>query len=302
MEKDLAEKNPPCPSAPALMREFSITPKKDKGQNFLKDPSTARMIVSRAQIGPDERVLEIGPGLGALTFLLAGAAKSVVAVEWDRKLAEVLSRQLELSGLTNARIIREDVLNVDFGEIAALSGGPLTVVSNLPYCLSSPILVKIVEARKSVTRAILMFQKELADRITSLPGSREYGRISVLAQYAATIKTIASIGRDQFIPRPAVDSVVVEISFNPSPAYPAKSEELFFEVVKAAFGQRRKTLKNSLAGSSLGLSSGDIETALKNAGIDPSRRAETLSLAEFAALSDSVGEIEGLVGDKENGS
>lgn len=291
MQIDLPDTSQPCPSAPALMREFSITPKKDKGQNFLKDPSTARMIVSRAQIEPNERVLEIGPGLGALTFLLAGAAKSVVAVEWDRKLAEVLSRQLEISGLTNARIIREDVMNVDFGEIAALSGGPLTVVSNLPYCLSSPILVKIVEARKNVSRAILMFQKELADRITSMPGSREYGRISVLAQYAATIKTIAHMGRDQFIPRPAVDSVVLEIAFRQAPAYPAKSEELFFEVVKAAFGQRRKTLKNSLAGSSLALSANDIETALKNAGIEPKRRAETLSLEEFAALSDAVGEM-----------
>ena len=162
------------------------------------------------------------------------------------------------------------------------------VFGNLPYNISSPILVRLVQERQSVSQATLMFQKELADRICAEPGGKTYGRLSVLVQYCARIKKILQIKAADFFPKPKVDSTVLNITFLETPAFPANDETFLFKVVQAAFGQRRKTLKNALSGSFLHLDETLIRTALSNAAIDPSRRAETLSVPEFVRLSDHL--------------
>jgi 16S rRNA (adenine1518-N6/adenine1519-N6)-dimethyltransferase len=270
---------------------MDLQAKKQLGQNFLSDPSTAEMIVSRARIRATDTVLEIGPGLGALTFPLAKCARQVIAIEKDHQIAGILKSLIAGSRLSHVTIIENDILKVNVNEIADQAGHPLVVMGNLPYNISSQVLIQLIQNRKSVSRAILMFQKELAERITSNPGVKDYGRITVMLKYCADVSTIATVKSHLFFPKPKVDSEVVEIRFKTRLPWPADDEVFLSRVIQASFGKRRKTLKNALSSSSLAISGQLAEQALAGAFIVPSRRAETLSIAEFVALSNCLGNL-----------
>jgi len=274
-----------------LLSSMDLQAKKQLGQNFLSDPSTAEMIVSRARICASDTVLEIGPGLGALTFPLAKCARQVIAVEKDHQIAGILKSMIDSSHISHVTIIENDILKVNLNEIADQAGHPLVVMGNLPYNISSQVLIQLIQNRKAVSRAILMFQKELAERITSDPGVKDYGRITVMLKYCADVSTLATVKSHLFFPKPKVDSAVVEIRFRTHPPWPADDEVFLSRVTQAAFGKRRKTLKNALSSSSLGISGQLAENALECASIVPSRRAETLSIAEFVALSNCLGTL-----------
>ena len=275
----------------ALLKAWNLRPQKKLGQHFLVDPSTAEMIVRRSRITAADTVLEIGAGLGALTIPAAGVAKRVYAVETDPKLTQLLKTELLVHKLTNIEIIEKNILQVDISSLANKSGRGLIVMGNLPYNISSQILVQLIEARDHVSRSILMFQKELARRIKAGPGNKDYGRLTVMLSYCAEIKSIATIAPSLFYPPPKIESEVVEVDFNISRAYPSHDETMLFQVIKAAFGNRRKTLKNSLSASGLHIDPQTAEKALTAAGIDPGRRAETLEAAEFIALQISLAQI-----------
>jgi 16S rRNA (adenine1518-N6/adenine1519-N6)-dimethyltransferase len=268
---------------------MDLQAKKQLGQNFLSDPSTAEMIVSRAGISPSDTVLEIGPGLGALTFPLAECAGHVIAVEKDPQIAGMLKSMIDGKQLSHVTIIENDILKVNVMDIADQAGRPLVVMGNLPYNISSQVLIQLIQSRKAVSRAILMFQKELAERITSEPGVKDYGRITVMLKYCADVGTIATVKSHLFFPKPKVDSAVVEIRFKTILTCPADDEVFLSRVIQASFGKRRKTLKNALSSSNLKISGQLAEEALICASIVPSRRAETLSIAEFVALSNCLG-------------
>lgn len=274
-----------------LLSSMDLQAKKQLGQNFLSDPSTAEMIVSRARIRATDTVLEIGPGLGALTFPLAKCARQVIAIEKDHQIAGILKSLIAGSRLSHVTIIENDILKVNVNEIADQAGHPLVVMGNLPYNISSQVLIQLIQNRKAVSRAILMFQKELAERITSNPGVKDYGRITVMLKYCADVSTIATVKSHLFFPKPKVDSEVVEIRFKTRLPWPADDEVFLSRVIQASFGKRRKTLKNALSSSSLAISGQLAEQALAGAFIVPSRRAETLSIAEFVALSNCLGNL-----------
>ncbi|OQX20872.1 MAG: ribosomal RNA small subunit methyltransferase A [Desulfobacteraceae bacterium IS3] len=272
-----------------LLTAWNLKPKKHLGQNFLSDPSTSEMIANRSEISSDDAVLEIGAGLGALTIPLARMARKVYAVEKDRQLTDLLKTELLVNQISNAVLIQENILNMDIAELAQNEGRKLVVMGNLPYNISSQILVQLIHSRKAVKRAVLMFQKELADRITASSGCKDYGRLTVMLAYCADIRKLANIGANLFFPKPKVDSQVLEIKFKEMPDVSVNDEDFFFRVIKAAFGQRRKTLRNALAGSELEIDTDTASRALEAAGIDPSRRAETLTVAEFAVLGNRLG-------------
>lgn len=272
-----------------LLTAWNLRPKKQLGQNFLSDPSTSEMITSRSEISSDDVVLEIGAGLGALTIPVARIAEKVYAVEKDRQLTELLKTELLVNQISNVVLTQDNILDIDVTALAQNEGRKLLVMGNLPYNISSQILVQLIHSRRHVKRAVLMFQKELAERITAKSGCKDYGRLTVMLGYCADIRKLANIGANLFFPKPKVDSQVLEIKFKDVPDNFVNDEELFFRVIKAAFGQRRKTLRNALAGSELRIDTDTANRALEAAGIDPSRRAETLSVAEFAALSDRLG-------------
>jgi len=271
-----------------LLSAWNLHPKKQLGQNFLAEPSTARMIIERAGITPEDTVLEIGSGLGALTIPAAARAGRVIAVETDRQIAGLLKTELLAAGTDNVDIVRDSILKVDIAHLAADEKRKLVVIGNLPYNISSQILVQLVNARATVSRAVVMFQKELAERLLAVPGNKVYGRITVMLAYCAEIKTVATIKARMFHPRPKVDSEVLEVCFRERIDQPADDEEYLFQVIKAAFGKRRKTMKNALGQSQLGIDGSTAEKALTAAEIDPVRRAETLTVAEFVRLSNSL--------------
>jgi 16S rRNA (adenine1518-N6/adenine1519-N6)-dimethyltransferase len=275
-------------SPKALLNAWNLRPKKKLGQHFLADPSTADMIVRRSRITSKDTVLEIGAGLGALTIPAAKIAGCVYAVETDAKLTQLLKTELLVHQLANVEIIEKNILNLDIRSLSKKLEHRLIVMGNLPYNISSQVLIQLVEGRKYVNRAILMFQKELARRITASPGNRDYGRLTVMLSYCAKIKSIATIAPSLFYPAPKIDSEVVEIDFNISCAYPPHDETMLFQVIKAGFGNRRKTLKNALSASGLQIDPQIAHRALTAAGIDPSRRAETLGVSEFVALQISL--------------
>lgn len=271
-----------------LLKAWELKPKKRLGQNFLTDPSTARTIIARADLSADDVVLEIGAGLGALTIPLAMAVKKVYAVEKDDQLIELLKAELLANRITNCEVIAQNILEMKLDTIAAATPQKLTVVGNLPYGISSQILIKLIQSRSAIERAVLMFQKELAQRIGSEPGGRQYGRITAMLRYCADIRFLADIKASVFYPPPKVDSAVIEITFKATTIYGPHDEDMLYKVIKAAFGNRRKTLKNALTAAGLQIESQIALQALYGAGIDPTRRAETLSPSEFVALSVSL--------------
>lgn len=273
-----------------LLNGWQIKPKKQLGQNFLASPRTAEQIVTKSGLGSDDTVLEIGSGLGALTIPLARTVGKVYAVETDRRIVPLLKTELMTAGLDNVEIIKQDIMQFDIVALAQHVNSRLTVMGNLPYHISSQVLVRLINHRKWVDRAVLMFQKELAQRLMAVPGGKRYGRLTVMLTYAAKVQRLIELTADQFFPKPKIASTVLKVDFQPHESK-AKDEPLLYDVIKAAFGQRRKTLKNSLSGSFLNIAPQAAESALTKAGIDPKRRAETLSVAEFINLTDQIGDI-----------
>ena len=271
-----------------LLKAWNLKPKKMLGQNFLIHPGTSDAIVKAAKITSENIVLEIGSGLGALTLPLAKASKHLYAVEKDAKMADLLKTELLAGNISNVSLMVKNILKLNIEEIVERSFDKIIVVGNLPYSISSQILIKLIHSRKYISHAVVMFQKELALRIMEPPGSKKYGRISAMLKYCADTSKVMTVTADQFYPKPQIDSVVLRISFKDQPDFPADDEGHLFQVIKAAFGQRRKTLKNALQGSELHLSSEFAGNVLKQAGIDPTRRAETLDVEEFVRLSNRI--------------
>jgi 16S rRNA (adenine1518-N6/adenine1519-N6)-dimethyltransferase len=256
-----------------LLRAGAVNPRKDLGQNFVVDPNTIRKMVEAARLAPGDRVLEIGAGAGSLTLGLAGAAESVLAVELDARLLPVLHEVL--AGASNVDILHADALRLPLGQLDVNR-----LVGNLPYSIAAALVIKVLSEAPQVGELTVMTQREVAERFAALPGSRVYGATSVLVRYFGTPAVVARVSRNAFYPVPNVDSAVVRI-VRQAHDLPVERED-FFALVKAAFSQRRKTLRNALtshAGSPFA-----AERALKRSGIDPRARAESLAVADFARL------------------
>ena len=264
-----------------ILKAFGLRMSKKLGQNFLIDARIVQGIVEAAEIEPGDRVLEIGPGIGTLTQGLAEAGADVTAVELDKKLPTVLKETLK--AYDNVRIVPGDILKVNIPEI--MGEAPFKVAANLPYYITTPILMTLLERRLPITHMVTMVQKEVAERMTATPGSRIYGALSVAVQYYTEPEIVLDVPPRSFIPAPEVMSVVVSCRVRKEPAVAVQDEKLFFRVVKAAFGQRRKTLMNALKGG--GFSKEAVRDALEQSGIDPTRRGETLTLEEFGRLADA---------------
>lgn len=258
----------------------SIYPKKRLGQNFLKDPHYLKKIVDEAGLGPEDQVLEIGPGLGHLTRFIAEKAKRVIAVELDDRLIPLLKEGF--AGVSNVEIVHADALEYPFEALP----GIWKLIANLPYYVSTPIIQKAVNARQRFSSMVLMLQKELAERITSGPGTKEYGALSVYVQMYMEVAIAFYVPAAAFSPSPDVDSALVVFKIRERSAVEVKDEAHLMRVVSTAFSRRRKTLRNSL--KQLGISRTDMDKIEQEIGIDLTRRPETLSIAEFGRLSDSI--------------
>ena len=264
---------------PALLHQYGLRPRKGLGQNFLLDETALRQIVSAAELGPDDCVLEIGPGLGSLTRHLALAARIVNAVELDRDLFAPLKKVL--APYKNVRLVQGDILALDPSVLVDAPG--YVVVANIPYYITSAVIRHLLEGSPRPRRIVLTVQKEVARRICAVPGDMSLLALSVQVYGRPTIA--ARIPAEAFYPAPSVDSAVVRMDIYPEPAIPSTLLETFFRLAKAGFGQKRKTLRNSLA-SLLGREG--AESLLAAAGIDPMRRAETLTLEEWGKVSEEV--------------
>lgn len=262
--------------------------KKRLGQHFLKDQRVIHGILERSGFDSSTRVLEIGPGRGALTFPLARRVERVLAVEKDRDLSAWLNERLAALRIDNTEVINADILRFDFGILDGFSRDRIHVIGNLPYNVSTPVLETIIDNRKRFRRAVLMFQKEVADRLSASPGGRSYGALTVMVRLHARVRRVMSVGGDCFHPKPRVDSTVVELDFDiPHPAR-AADEARFRAVVKGAFRHRRKTLLNALAASFPAWSRETITRALDDCLIKPGRRAETLTIDDFLRLGEAL--------------
>ena len=268
-------------------------PKKSLGQNFLVDKNIIRKIMEAAAIEADEHVLEIGPGRGALTGELLKAGARVLAVEFDKSLAEEL-RSIYGSS-KNFELIEADALKLDFSELAREYGTPFKVVSNLPYNISGPLLARVIEQRQAFTGLVLMLQREVAERLLAPPSTKEYGALTVLTRTFAGVERLFQVSPGCFRPRPKVQSTVIRLVPLDSPRVEVHDPGLYRRVVKAAFGQRRKTLANALKALDLGPDAppGAVDEALSRAGIDPKRRGETLGLEEFSTLTKAFLSVQG---------
>ena len=273
-----------------------IKAKKSLGQNFLTDQRVARRIIDAVSPLPTDIVIEIGPGTGALTRLLVERSGHVEAIEIDTHLADAVRRSLNADNLS---IVAADALVLDWGELITDAKtklglpGPadqdlkrVRIVANLPYYISTPIIERMLSVGRSVFDMTLMLQKEVADRITTGPGSKEYGYLSVMVQYYCIAKKLFEVPPSAFTPIPRVQSAVIKLTVRELPAVEVSDEAKFFALVRAAFAQRRKTILNNLKAASRALEfTQPLESALEAASVAPQRRAETLSLEEFAALS-----------------
>jgi 16S rRNA (adenine1518-N6/adenine1519-N6)-dimethyltransferase len=251
----------------------------------LHDPEIIRKIIASAGFGASDLVLEIGPGRGALTFPLARSVGQVVGVEKDAQLVSSLKKNLSRKGIVNVTLISHDILKWDFREICLSPFSKIKVIGNLPYNISTPFLDKLIENRAFISKAVLMFQLEIAKRLTALPGGKTYGALSVLVQYFARATSLLEVTKDSFFPKPKVDSMVLELDFERPYPKTATDETGFRNVVKGAFAHRRKTLLNSLKGVYPYIDREMLKEEIKACGIDPGRRAETLEIDEFLCLA-----------------
>lgn len=273
----------------ALLKRHGFQTRRAFGQHLLIDRNVLTRIVGAASLGSEDRVLEIGPGIGTLTRELAAAAGRVTAIELDARLLPILGEVL--ADRPNAEVVHADFLRLDLTDFLAARCGErrCKVVANVPYYITSPIIAALLEQKRHLERIVLMVQREVAERLAGAPGTEDYGALAVFVQWHATIETVARVSRRCFLPPPRVDSAVVRLTPRPAPPAPVADEARLFDVVHAAFQKRRKTLLNALSTfPALNLSREAAAGALARAGIDPTRRGETLSLAEFARLSDAT--------------
>lgn len=262
-----------------ILKSFGLHASKRLGQNFLVDGAVVKDIVAAAEIVAGDRVLEIGPGIGTLTQGLLEAGAHVAAVELDKKLPAVLAETL--ASYDHLRVVPGDILKTDIR--ALMENQPFKVAANLPYYITTPILLALLEQRLPITHIVTMVQKEVAERMIAAPGSKIYGALSVAVQYHTEPRIVREVAPRSFIPAPEVASAVIACRKREKPPVEVEDERMFFRVVRAAFGQRRKTLANALLG--VGASKTAVRRALEEAGIDAQRRGETLRLAEFAHLA-----------------
>lgn len=263
---------------------------KSLGQNFLIDTNVIDRIIEGARVKEGDYVIEVGPGIGTLTKEMGKTAQKVVAIEIDKTLIPILEETL--SDFPNIEVINKDILKVDVQELVKekLNGGPVKLIANLPYYITTPIVMKFLEEDIPVTDIVVMVQKEVADRMNAKPNTKDYGALSVAVQYYCDTEIVAKAPRHMFMPQPNVDSTVIGLHVREEIKYLVDNEDIFFKTVKASFGQRRKTLLNSLSGLGF-LSKDQIKQALQEANIDEKRRGETLSIEEFASLANEVNRI-----------
>jgi len=253
-----------------LLAAYGRYPRKNLGQHFLVDPKVVERIIAAAKLTKDDLVIEIGSGLGVVTAEIAAEANHLIAIEIDKELVEMSKHVLK--DTPNITFVAQDILKVDFAELAL--GRKYKVVGNLPYNITAPIVEKILTAAEKPELAVIMVQKEVAERMAAVPGTKKYGSFSIFTQYYAKATLLSLVSKSSFHPWPNVSSAVVSLVPHPSPLFPGIDEKRFFDIVHAAFQQRRKKLRNSLA-----------EFKLDDSGIDLNRRPEELTLEDFARLA-----------------
>ena len=268
----------------AVLQKYNFVFQKKFGQNFLIDPRVLEKIVEAARITPQDCVLEIGPGIGTMTQYLAESAREVVAVEIDRALIPIL--QDTLSAYDNVTVLNQDIMKVDVGRIVEErnQGRPIKVVANLPYYITTPIIMGLLENHVPLQSITVMVQKEVAERMQVGPGTKEYGAFSLAVQYYAMPEVVAHVPANCFMPRPNVDSTVIRLTRYQEPPVKAADEKYLFALIRASFNQRRKTLANGLLGG-MGLPREQVVAALEEMGLPASVRGEALTLEQFARLS-----------------
>ena len=287
---DPAELATPAGTA-RVLRAFGIRPRKRFGQHFLISRRVLDRLLAEAEPGPTDLVLEVGAGLGTLTVALAATGAQVVGVEVDERLIPIL--RAATAGFPRVRLVHGDIMALDLVELTVGEGaprGPLKLVANLPYNLASPLLVRCLESLPTLTRAVVTIQAEVAERIQAPPGNKDYGALSVAVQFRADARKVLRVPPGAFYPSPEVDSAVLRLDVLPQRRVRVRDEALFFTVVRAAFGQRRKMLRSALVGARPGVTAERVRAACGRAGIDPRRRGETLGLEEFGSLTDALAE------------
>ena len=277
----------------AVLNRYKFAFQKKFGQNFLIDTHVLERIIDEAGITPDDFVLEIGPGIGTMTQYLACAAREVVAVEIDKVLIPILEGDT-LKEFDNVTVINEDILKVDINKLVEEKNGgrPIKVVANLPYYITTPIIMGLFESHVPIESITIMVQKEVADRMKTGPGSKEYGALSLAVQYYANPEIVANVPPNCFMPRPNVGSAVIRLTRHETPVVDVKDEKLMFRIIRASFNQRRKTLVNGLKNSGeINFTKEQIEAAITAIDKPLTIRGEALTLAEFAALSNAFSEM-----------
>lgn len=275
-----------------IINKYSFAFQKKFGQNFLIDSNVLESIIRGAEITKDDFVLEIGPGIGTMTQYLCEAARQVVAVEIDKMLIPILEDTL--SEYDNVEVINQDVLKVDIKSLAEEknNGKPIKVVANLPYYITTPIIMGLFESGVPIDSITIMVQKEVADRMQTGPGSKDYGALSLAVQYYATAKVILNVSATCFMPRPNVDSAVIKLTRHKEPTVNVADEKLMFKIIRASFNQRRKTLVNGLKNSTeLSFSKEQIVKVIEKIGKPETIRGEALTLEEFAELANAFTEL-----------
>ncbi|MCL6458847.1 MAG: 16S rRNA (adenine(1518)-N(6)/adenine(1519)-N(6))-dimethyltransferase RsmA [Gorillibacterium sp.] len=274
----------------AIVKKHGIVMKKSLGQNFLIDTNILQKIVIAAELGEAKGALEIGPGIGALTEQLAKASGKVTAVEIDQRLVPVLAETL--AAYDNVTIVHGDILKLQLASLietqfAGCEG--VSVVANLPYYVTTPIIMKLLEEKLPLENIVVMIQKEVADRMTARPGTKDYGSLSIAVQYYCVAELVTIVPRTVFIPQPRVDSAIIRLKLRDNPAVEVSNEAFFFTTVQASFAQRRKTLGNNLLARFFAKDQREtMNELLVGIGIDPVRRGETLSMIEFARLAEAL--------------
>ncbi|MBR4209680.1 MAG: 16S rRNA (adenine(1518)-N(6)/adenine(1519)-N(6))-dimethyltransferase RsmA [Lachnospiraceae bacterium] len=276
----------------AVLQKYNFRFQKKFGQNFLIDPHVLEKIIRAAEVTKDDFVLEIGPGIGTMTQYLAEAAREVLAVEIDRSLLPILEDTL--SPYDNVTVLNADILKVDIAEIAREKneGKPIKVVANLPYYITTPILMGLLESGAPVSSITVMVQKEVADRMAAGPGTKDYGALSLAVQFYAETYLAANVPPNCFMPRPNVGSAVIRLTRREEPPVKVHSQELLFKLIRASFNQRRKTLVNGLNNyAGLSYSKEEIQEALRQMNLSETVRGETLTLSQFAELADRLEKV-----------
>ncbi|MBO4498202.1 MAG: 16S rRNA (adenine(1518)-N(6)/adenine(1519)-N(6))-dimethyltransferase RsmA [Lachnospiraceae bacterium] len=271
-----------------ILKKYDLMPRKKFGQNFLIDGHVIEKIIDAAGVTEDDCVLEIGPGIGTMTRHLCERARKVIAIEIDRDLVKILKEDI-LKDYTNLTIINEDVLKVDIEELVRTENGgrPVKVVANLPYYITTPIIMGLFEKHVPMESMTLMVQKEVASRMCAQPGTKDYGALTVAVSYYSECYLAANVPKNCFMPRPDVMSAVVRLTVRPEPPVSTGDPNHMFAIVKAAFGQRRKTLQNALTNAQgLSCTKEEVAGALESLGLSPLARGEVLSLEQFARISE----------------